>query len=217
MIAVLFALEFECARFHARHDPRLRVAVWIFGVMGEAVAEALRRRLAQNRPTLVISAGFAGGLQEGLVAGDLVLGRNFSDPDLVRALKLGQNWHIGDVTTEAAIIERGEDKRALGARTGALAGDLETAHLHAVCREHGIPMLSVRSISDAVDDDMPVPARVLLNPETGRPESLQLFRHLIANPSAVPKFNRLVKNARTAQASLAKGLEEILPQVLRAT
>ncbi len=215
MIAVTFALEFESAHFRANHDARLRVSTWLLGTMGVGAAVVLERKLAEMRPSLVISAGFAGGLQPEIKVGDMVLGRNFSDERIAGGLTLGPNWHVGAVQTEGAIIERAEDKRRLGESTGALAGDLETAHLAKVCAAHGVPMLSVRCISDALEDDMPVPAHVLMNPKNGRPEPLALFQHLLRNPPAVMGFNRLLKNAKTAQKQLAAGLEEILPQLLR--
>jgi adenosylhomocysteine nucleosidase len=215
MIAIAFALEFESACFRARHDPRLRVGVWLLGEMGLGAAENLERRLAHTMPTLLISAGFAGGLQPGLKAGDLILGENHSDPDVVSRLSLHDGWRIGCVSTAESILESAEDKRFLGLRTGCLAGDLETAHLARICGDRGLPMLSVRCISDAMEDDLPVPADVLLNPKTGRPDSLALFRHLITRPSSVAGFNKLLKNSRVAQDHLARGLEEILPQLVR--
>lgn len=215
MIAIAFALEFESAFFRAKHDARLRVAIWLLGAMGIRAAEQLDQRLSKNKPQLVISAGFAGGLQPDIRAGDLVIGRNYSDPRILSHLNLGDRWKIGDVTTENAIIERGADKLRLGETTGALAGDLETAHFAKICADRGVPMLSVRCISDGFEDDMPVPAHVLLNPETGRPEPLQLFRHLMANPSSVLGFKQLLNNAKTAQTQLAAGLDELLPQLLR--
>lgn len=215
MIAVTFALEFESAHFRANHDSRLRVATWLLGTMGAGAATALERKLAETTPSLVISAGFAGGLQPGIKIGDLVLGRNYSDERIAGGLTLGPNWHVGAVQTEAAIIERAEGKRRLGELTGALAGDLETALLAGVCAKRNVPMLSVRCISDAVEDDMPVPANVLMNPKNGRPEPLLLFQHLLKNPPSVMGFNKLLKNAKIAQKQLAAGLEEILPQLLR--
>jgi adenosylhomocysteine nucleosidase len=215
MIAIAFALEFESAFFRAKHDSRLRVAIWLLGAMGPHAANKLEQRLTQNTPKLVISAGFGGGLQPEIQVGDLVIGQNFSDPGIVSRLNLGEGWRVGDVITEDAIIERSADKIRLGESTGALAGDLETAHFARVCAARGIPMLSVRCISDGLLDSMPVPANLLLNPETGRPEPLQLFRHLLTNPSAVGGFNKLLKNAKIAQTRLAAGLDELLPQLLR--
>jgi adenosylhomocysteine nucleosidase len=215
MIAIAFALEYESASFRARHDPRLRVGVWLLGEMGVGAAASLAKKLDDSAPALLISAGFAGGLQPGLKVGTLVLGENHSDPHIVSKLSLDQGWHVGGVSTAEAILERAKDKRFLGMRTGCLAGDLETAHLANVCFERGIPMLSVRCISDAMEDELPVPANTLLNPKTGRPDPIALFRYLISHPSSVAGFNKLLKNSKTAQDRLAKGLEEILPQLLR--
>jgi len=216
MIAVVFALEFESAYFRARHDSRLRVATWLLGAMGADAALSLEKQLLGSKPDLVISAGFAGGLQPDLAVGDLVLGENYSDPAILAKLETGSLWRRGKLETASAIVEKSIDKQALGQQTGAIMADLETAHEARICAAHGVPILSVRCISDAVGDDMPVPAGLLLNPATGRPEPLQLFRHLITNPGAVPGFNRLLKNAKIAQKNLATGLEELLPQLLRA-
>jgi adenosylhomocysteine nucleosidase len=215
MIAIAFALEFESACFRARHDPRLRVGVWLLGAMGPGAAQNLERRLNGAMPALLISAGFAGGLQPGLRPGDLILGENHSDPEVVSKLSLPHGWRVGCVSTAEGILERAEDKKLLGMRTGCLAGELETAHLARICAERGLSMLSVRCISDTMEDDLPVPADILLNPKTGRPDPLGLFRYLISHPSSVPGFKRLLKDSRVAQNELAKGLEEILPQLIR--
>lgn len=215
MIAIAFALEFEGAVFKAKQDRRLCADTWFLGATGFEAAQNLRRKLEKTRPKLLVSAGFAGGLQSGLNVGSLVLGENYSDPRLLEKLELSSTWQRGKIVTAAEIIEKAEDKRRLGETSGGLAGDLETAHIAEACRESDVAMLSIRCISDAVDESMPVPARVLLNPETYRPDPLALFQYLIANPSSVMGFNKLLKNAKTAQKGLASGLCEILPQVLR--
>lgn len=217
MIAVAFALEFESAYFRARHDQRLRVAIWLLGNMGLAAAQGLERQIRESKPKLIISAGFAGGLQPGLAVGDLVLGQNFTTPEIKQKLRLSESWKTGDLVTVDAVMEQGAEKAALGERTGAMVVDMETQHLAAVCHQHDIPMVSLRCISDAMNDNMPVPANTLLDPKTGRPQPLKLFQYLVTNPGSVPGFNRLVANARTAQARLAAGLEEVLPQVLQMT
>ena len=99
MIAIAFALEFESACFRARHDPRLRVGVWLLGAMGVGAATSLERDLTTASRRCLISAGFAGGLQPGLNAGDLVLGENHSDPKIVAKFSLDKRWHVGGVST----------------------------------------------------------------------------------------------------------------------
>jgi adenosylhomocysteine nucleosidase len=215
MIAVAFALEFEGAYFRSKHDKRLRLSIWQFGAMGAAAAQVAERKLETAKPDLLVSAGFAGALHPDLAIGDLVIGSNYSDPNLLERLTLSSRWRLGELVTVPAILEREADKQEVSQRSGAMMADMETAHLADLCESRGIPLLSVRCISDALAYDMPVPSAVLLNPATGRPEPLQLFRFLISNPMAVTGFNTLVKNARAAQVGLATGLEEILPQLLR--
>ena len=215
MIAIAFALEYESACFRARHDARLRVGVWLLGAMGAGAATSLKKKLDANKPSLLVSAGFAGGLQSHLTVGDLVLGENHSDRELLGKLALGKRWHVGCVSTAEAIIERAEEKARLGKATGCLAGDLETAQLAKVCAEQALPMLSVRCISDPMEDDLPVPADVLLDPRTGRPDPFKLFRYMMRYPSRINGFNKLLKNSRVAQVELAQGLEELLPQLVR--
>ena len=69
MIAIAFALEFESVCFCARHDPRLRVGVWLLGAMGVGAAKIASRILIDTMPALLISAGFSGGLQPDLKLG----------------------------------------------------------------------------------------------------------------------------------------------------
>lgn len=214
MIAIAFALEFESAVFAAKHNRQLRVCTWILGAMGAGTTEVLAKKLTVTKPRLVISAGFGGGLRPGIAVGDLFLATNYSSPEIVSQLNLGERWHKGELVTVDAIVEKSEGKRQLGESSGAIVADMETAHLARVCAENGVPMLGIRCISDALADDMPVPANVLLNPTTCRPDPLGLFKHLITNPTCVTGFNKLLKNAKTAQTRLAEGLEEILPQLL---
>lgn len=215
MIAVVFALEYESAVYRARSKPQLVVDSWVLGAMGARCVPPFEAKLSRVTPELVISAGFAGGLTPDTRVGDLVIGRNYTDPLLLDRLSGLAGWRLGDLYTAEAIVEAGSEKLRLGASTGAIVADLETAHLAGICLRRGIPLVSVRCISDAATDDMPVPADVLMNPLTGRPEPLALFRHLVSKPACVPAFSTLLRNAKTAQATLAKGLEQVASALLR--
>lgn len=215
MIAVVFALEYESAAYRARSKPQLLVDSWVLGAMGSRCVPPFEAKLSRVSPDIVISAGFAGGLTPDTRVGDLVIGQNYTDPGLLLKLAGLPGWRMGDLHTADAIVEVSAEKLDLGASTGAVVADLETAHLAEVCLRRGIPLVSIRCISDAAMDDMPVPADVLMNPLTGRPEPLALFRHLVSKPSSVPAFNALLRNAKTAQATLAKGLDQVVSTLLR--
>jgi len=215
MIATVFAMEFESAGFRAAQCRRLCVSIWTLGVTGQRSAAALKRMVESNRPEVVVSAGFSGALQLGIGVGTIVIGENFSDPQIVRALRIFPDYQIGPIITVPDILESSEAKARMGAMSGALAGDLESAHLHQVCCEANIPMLSVRTISDTVEQDLPLPGSVLINPETGRSDPAVIFQYLLRNPAKAAPFAKLVGCARSAQQSLASALEVILPVILK--
>lgn len=214
MIAVAFALKFESAAFRASHPPR-RLCVWNLGITGPQAAPALLHRIQICRPSLIVSAGFATALQEHLALGDLVVGMNYSDSRLLRSLRVPPDFHMGLLHTAGGILATAKKKRSVGIETNALAGDMESEHLAGICKSAGIPMLALRCISDAADQNMPVPPAVLLDPVTARPNPLALLRHVCGHPGCAAGLARLIRGSLLAQRNLAEGLATLLPQLLR--
>ena len=215
MIAVVFALEFEAADFVARYGRRLSVDVWILGFTGRRAAEALERRLKDQTPELIVSAGFGGSLQPGYPIGKVVLGTNFTDTRCADVLGGAESLASGAFVTSPDILVSAQQKRALGESTGACVGDMETAHIAEICRARGIPLVAIRSISDTCEEDLPVPGDVLVNPATSRPDPALLFRYLFKHPRAAMGMKKLVENAHCARRTLAVTLQEILPRLAR--
>ena len=214
MISVVFALEFEGAKLRATMHPRMCVSVWTLGVMGERSGSALEKLIAGRRPSIIVSAGFSGALRAEVPAGTIVVGENFTDFDAVRGISFPEEFRFGRIATCDEILLGRTSKLAFAEETGALAADMESAHLHAVCKHAGIPMLSLRAIADTLDQNIPVPGNVLMDPETGRANPQGIFKYLFAHPKAAPEFARLVRNARAAQHALARGINAILPILL---
>jgi len=134
---------------------------------------------------------------------------------LLRSLRIPPGFHAGFLHTGGGILAGAQEKRSVGAATGALACDMESAHLARACERAGIPMLALRCISDTVDQDMPVPSALLLDPATARPAPLALLRHVCSRPASVVGLVRLLRGARLAQRNLAEGLTMLLPQLLQ--
>lgn len=161
----------------------------------------------------VISAGYTGGLSPSLQLGDLVLGENYSDPDLARlacAALAGQPLHVGLVTTQTAAVETVADKAALHAEIGALAVDMETRWISNVCGWAGAPMLSLRAISDPADHAFPVPTHVFFDAARQRPRYFALPWHLLTHPGRIGPFVRFVRALSPARARLAHALTAVV-------
>ncbi len=215
MIATVFALEFESVGFRAAQAPQMCVSVWTLGVAGWRSAVALERLIDRHRPEMIVSAGFSGALQPGLGVGTIVVGENYTDSRIAEILPVLPNVRTGAIITVDEILETVEKKKALGERSGALAGDMETGHIHRICHASCIPMVSIRCISDDLTQSMPVPGHILINPKTARPDPAAVFRYLFHHPAKTAGFAKLVAGARTAQHSLARALQEILPVILK--
>ncbi len=229
MIAITFALPEESRDFaHALHHagsfgppdcPMLlgnlgpQEVLIVHTGMGEARTRERLIPFFENHPVeRVISAGYAGGLDPLLPTGTLFLAENYSSPEwLARARALFQNRsRVGTLATAPAALETCQAKAALARRTGALAVDMETAAIAALCREKGIPLLSLRAISDNAREELAVPFSICFDAEKQRPRPFALVKFLLRHPSRLPGFIRFVAGVNLARRVLTHALVELV-------
>ena len=231
MIAVTFALPQESRDFrHAlRHAtpvgeaprPLLlgnvgdeEVLVGHTGVGPAAAAEGIAALLAYHRPRLLISTGFAGGLDPSLATGDLLIATNFSTPALVaqsRALLTGgTRAFFGMLTSQPHTAETVAEKSALAATTGALGVDMETASIAAACARAGVPLLAVRAISDSALEPLPVPFAEWFDLAAQRPRPLALLRFLAHHPAQISPFARFVHGLTPARQAFTRFITDFI-------
>lgn len=186
--------------------------------MGRAAAEAATEELLQgHRVGAVLSIGFAGGLAPDLAPGTLIVADEIARPsdgdslrpdDALRRLALDalatvQSPHVcGRLVTAPEVVAAPADKARLGAETGALAVDMESAWVGSVCRRHGTPFLAVRAVVDAAGDTLPP---VLADVAAG--DSWWGMAPLLARPWLLPRLLRLARAAAAARASLTAFVE----------
>src|SRR5713101_3054980 len=119
----------------------------------------IRRGEQDQHFDYLISAGFAGALTDQLQLGDLLLAKNFSTvrPDenfFLSTLPI----QIADLLTVPALIDSREERNKLALASGAVAVDMETEFIARACAAHGIPVLSLRVLSDTPRELFPAPA-----------------------------------------------------------
>ncbi|MBE7157305.1 MAG: hypothetical protein INR62_02505 [Rhodospirillales bacterium] len=178
-----------------------------------ACQHRLTAMLESKRPRLVISSGYAGGLDPALRVGDLLLAQNRSDPTLSAAVQTNldpDSLFNGALSTQPAAAETVAAKAALHASTGALGVDMETVWIAAACVRAGIPLVSLRVISDAADRDFPVPNRILYDLTRQRPRFVALPLYLLTHPTRIRAFIDFVRGLNHARAQLTRSLARLI-------
>lgn len=228
MIAVTFALPTESAGFRRKLRERERhrygntevirgkIDNRAVEILHTGVGEKLcRRRLAtllqDAKFDVLISAGFAGALDEQLEVGDIVIGRNFSTTRIAEESFLPDlPVKVCDLTTVNHITDSSAQRALLAQATGAAAVDMETDFIAQICAEHALPMLALRAISDTPARPLPLPPGVLfdLDKQKTRPAKLSLY--ILRHPTRLPRLIGFARQVRIARRALTRALEMTL-------
>jgi adenosylhomocysteine nucleosidase len=229
MIAVTFALPAESSGFlrrlrdkshterdgvrtiHGKIEDRA-IEVLHTGVGEKVCRQRLGKFLQDQQFDCLISAGFAGALDNDLKIGDLLLAENFSTVHLseARASLSDLHIHIANLLTVPALINSPEERNKLAFTTGAVAADMETEFIARACAACGIPLLSLRVISDTPQHRLPAPANVLFDIERQQTRMLKLATHLLAHPSRVPRLVHFASRIAHARKILADALVAVV-------
>ena len=105
----------------------------------------------------------------------------------------------GPLLTASEVVASPRDKAQLGAATGALAVDMESAWVGDVCWRHATPFLAVRAVVDGVGDTLPPVRGRMAADDGGR---FRRVAPLVVRPWLLPRLLRLARAASLARASL---------------
>jgi len=188
------------------------VAVLHTGV-GQKICETrIDHFLRTEQPVFLISSGFAGGVREDLEIGDLFLAENFSDRQLLstaeRVLR-DRRVHAGKLFTSKAIADSAAERDKIARVSGAMAVDMETETIAQACVARGIPLLSLRAISDAPRQPFPVPLNVLFDIERQQTDTSRLASYLLKHPIAIWRLIRFAHQIARARESLTDAIVAI--------
>ena len=162
----------------------------------------------------MISGGFAGGLDPELATADLVIAENLSTPEVLARVRSRTpptpRCRFGAVVSRAETIETVAAKAGLHRETGALAVDMESETVAVACRAAGVPLLVVRTISDAADAPLPVPFAEWFDLQRQVPRKFGLVKHLLFHPGRIGPFAGFVRGLAPARRTLAEFLLRFL-------
>ena len=222
MIGITFALPTESSdlRRHLREVRRdgglffgkidnRDVALLHTGVGAKDCNARIETLFHKARPRLMISSGFAGAVGEDLNVGDLLLAENFSDRELranAERILRDHNPRVVKLFTSTSIVDSDAERSEIARASGAASVDMETGAIAGVCGAHGIPLLSLRAISDSPRDPFPAPASILFDVERQATNYGRLAAYLLRYPASIPRLLRFSKQIGRAREKLTDGI-----------
>ena len=220
-VLICFALKEEAAPFHKIMAARPGVFTIIVGIGRQNAGKSLREFLAGRPgvpPELVLTCGFAGGLNPDLKLGDVVFEMPLTPSDGARVsvrTSEGLTAKLLAAGTQPAkffcvdrIATTVAEKKKLRDETGADAVEMESAAVHAVCAERGIPCVTVRVISDTANEDLPLDFNALAKPDKNL-DFGKLAWAIAKSPGKIGALLELQKKTKFAAEQLAKVLAKI--------
>ena len=212
MKLICFALKEEAAPFRKMAAGTVAAAqaasILITGIGRRNAEKSVREFLATHSPELVLTCGFAGGLNPDLKLGDVVFELSTLNSQLSTRLsaagaKPAKIFCADRITTTVA------EKKKLRVETGADAVEMESGTIHAVCRERGILCATVRVISDMANEDLPLDFNQLFKPDKSL-DFGKLAWAIARSPGKIGALLKLQKRSRFAAEQLASVLEKIV-------
>ena len=193
------------------------------GVGRVKAAQATDELIVMHKPSWVVSAGFAGALRDGLKRGHILMADHVADcdghqlaiglsidPQVIESTK---GLHVDRLLTVDELVRSPQEKRALGQRHSAAACDMETMAAASVCRNHAVRFLSVRVISDTVDDYLPQEIEKMVGQKTLARKLGAAVGAIVNRPSAVKDMWKLKEDAFKASDRLARFLVGVTSQL----
>lgn len=206
------------------------VALLALGVGKECARIAAEMTIKCYRPDLVISAGFGGGLQDDVRDGDIVIGTEVLDlcADDGKDVRWRSTYrlcpheeltdgngefrvHRGKMLTADEMVLRAKHKKRYGQATGALAVDMETSAVAAVCAARDTELLAVRCITDNNHENLPREFNDFFI--IGQLKPSRILSACARRPRLVADLARLGYRAKHSGRNLARFLERAVREI----
>lgn len=223
-ILVVAALKYELEKLNRAGHPGLELLE-----TGEGVVNAERHLeawLERRSAGAVLSIGFAGALSAALRVGDLVVAKSVQgsstepDPKLLAAaarVQLDFAVHFGVALTSERILWQAAEKNALASSLGATEigfVDMESTAIASVCARRGVPFLITRSITDLLNEDLPLDFNQCRDSD-GRVSSIKVMKAALLKPGSFPGLLDLRKRSELCAERMAEFVRKLTPLIGR--
>ena len=199
------------------------------GMGARRASEAARALVEMNAPRYLISFGIAGAVEPDLEIGDVVAAETVCrlDHGVPGPLLPLDPWP--DAAREAAVqVLAGRGARLFPGTSVTTGGsqameyqlgemlhpilEMETVGIAQVAAEKGIPLLSLRAISDGPRASIPFDLGEIMD-EDANLQAVRMLKAIIRHPEIIPQFRRLMRNSRIAADNAAVALAAAVSQL----
>jgi adenosylhomocysteine nucleosidase len=221
-ILIVAALDRELAPLASKNHPALAFLETGEGIVN--VERHLESWLEKSKARTVLSIGFAGALSQSLKAGDLVIAEEVRNASVLPDAKLltaarrvstGDPWiHFGVALTSNEILWKAHSKRVLAESLTDVIGavDMESTAVARICGRRGLPFLVVRSITDLLDEDLPLDFNQYRNCD-GRVDSKRVIKAALLRPGAIRGLWQLRKRSQLCAERMAEFVGRLVPLI----
>jgi adenosylhomocysteine nucleosidase len=203
-IVICFALPEEAGPFQKLCGEN--VPIFFTGIGRTNAEKATREYLASQSPELLLTCGFAGGLDPELKIGDVIFE---TKNETVGSKLIAAGAKPVKIFCADKIASTAREKKQLREQTGADAAEMESAAVQAVCRERGIACATVRVISDTANEDLPLDFNLFLTPDK-KVDMGKLMMAVAAKPWKMGAMMELQKNTKLAAQLLGEVLKKAI-------
>ena len=205
---VCFAVKQEARSFQKLIRKSQSAKILVTGIgMGNA-EKSLRFALKSPLPKRIFLSGFAGALNPELQVGTLLFDARSTPSNWVEQLRECGAKPATFLSSDRIAITAAE-KRDHFFQSGCDAIEMESKTISEICTRNGIECITLRVISDAASEDLPVDFNALMTSDR-RLSPVRLAWALAKAPQTIPALLRLGKNSAHAAAKLALALNALV-------
>lgn len=213
MLGILCGLESEAVI--ARRVPGALVAC---SAARPEKARGLARDLVARGATRLLSFGIAGGLDQGLPLGTLILGEKVVTDSAVWVCDAAWQAQLqqklpharaGLVWGSEILVAKATDKQALHHRYGCAIVDMESQCAAEVAAEFQLPLMVMRTICDRADMDVPDIVMATIA-EDGSIDYRKTLLHVVRYPAQIPDLIHVGLGSGKALSVLKKSTHALV-------
>lgn len=197
--------------YEARIGPA-EVRVVVTGT-GEFAAQRAMNHAFESVPDFCIASGLAGSLKAEYVPGDVLVGHDVTEIKSGRTLVADTELRqlaaemgakpVEKFLVAERVVATVAEKQKLAAMGDAV--EMESVHVLAAAKQHGVRSVAIRSVSDTVDRDLPLDFERVFD-ASGHVSVKKVIGQVAEKPTRIGGLVRLAEDSARAAKSLAKFL-----------